>query len=101
MRVLREFAADTTSIARAFSKGSPSVREILVTASSDGAQALLLSRLRQAMGRHKIPLVAGFLRRAQTTFFGVEIGRDVHLGEGVTFLHTAGIVIGGDSHICD
>jgi serine O-acetyltransferase len=101
MRVLRELVADTKSIARAFSSGSPSAREILVTASGDGSQALLLSRLRQAMRRHKIPLVGGVLRRAQTTFFGMEIGRDVHLGEGVTFLHTVGIVIGGDSFIGD
>ena len=101
MRVLRELATDVTSIARAFSKGSPSAREMVVTASSDGAQALMLSRLSQAARRHKIPVVGTVLRRAQTTLFGMEIGRDVKLGEGVMFLHTVGIVIGGDSRIGD
>jgi serine O-acetyltransferase len=33
------------------------------------------------------------------TLFGIEIGKDVTLGHGVYFVHTSGIVIGGDSRI--
>lgn len=104
MKFLREIVADTSSIARTFSSapnGRPTPREALITASSDGAQALMLSRLGQAARRAHVPLVGSVLRRMQTSLFGMEIGRDVHLGEGVTFLHTVGIVIGGDAYIGD
>ena len=37
----------------------------------------------------------------QTVLFGIEISQDVELGEGVVFLHTAGVVIGGDARIGD
>jgi serine acetyltransferase len=41
------------------------------------------------------------LRRAQVALFGADIGRDVQLGEGVIFMHTVGVVIGGDARIGD
>jgi serine O-acetyltransferase len=60
---------------------------------------LMLSRLREAALRWHVPLVGAVVRRAQTALFGIEIARDVELGEGVVFLHTVGVVIGGDARI--
>ena len=41
------------------------------------------------------------LRVAQTAVMGIEIGKDVTLGKGVYFVHSLGIVIGGDARIGD
>jgi serine acetyltransferase len=102
MRVLREIAADTASIARSFTEGGPAAaRTVIATLLHDGSQALILSRLAQAARRHGVPAVGGVVRRLQTAFFGMEIARDVQLGEGVVFLHTVGIVIGGNAQIGD
>jgi serine O-acetyltransferase len=37
----------------------------------------------------------------QTALFGIEISKDVTLGQGVVFVHTVGIVIGGNARIGD
>jgi serine O-acetyltransferase len=101
MRVLREVARDTIAIARWFSGGQLKPREVGTAILHDSSHVLILSRLRQAAERAHIPLVGGILRRAQTSLFGIEIGSDVRLGEGVFFMHTVGIVLGGDSQIGD
>jgi serine O-acetyltransferase len=98
MRVLREILEDTLAIARILHGGTGG-RQLAATLAHDGAQVLALSRLRAAAARWHVPLVGAVLRRAQVTLFGVEIARDVQLGEGVVFAHTVGIVIGGDSQI--
>jgi serine O-acetyltransferase len=101
MRVLREIMGDSAAIARTFIGDRRNVREIVATLSHDGSQVLVLSRLGQAARRHRIPLFGSVVRRLQTTLFGIEIARDVQLGEGVVFVHTVGVVIGGDSRIGD
>jgi serine O-acetyltransferase len=101
MKVLADIIADTVSITRHFSGKKPRAIETIVTIFHDGSLTLTLSRLAQAARQTRLPLAGGFLRRLQTTLFGIEIARDVTLGEGVVFLHTIGIVIGGDSHIGD
>jgi serine O-acetyltransferase len=101
MRLLREIVGDATAIARTFTGGRMNAREVFATMSHDGSQVLVLSRLGHAARRHGIPVVGSILRRLQTTFFGIEIAREVQLGEGVVFVHTVGIVIGGDSRIGD
>jgi serine O-acetyltransferase len=101
MRVLREIVGDTTAIARRFVGQRLNAREVLATMSHDGSLALVLVRLREAAYRHRVPLFGSVARRLQTTLFGIEIARDVRLGEGVVFLHTVGVVIGGDSQIGD
>lgn len=102
MRVLREIIRDADAIARNFhGTRRPEVLEVIATMSHDGSLALCLSRLRQAAGRHGVPLVGSGLRRVQTALFGIEIARNVQLGEGVVFLHTVGVVIGGDARIGD
>jgi serine O-acetyltransferase len=101
MRVVREIVRDAVAIARWFNEGRIGPRELATTMSHDGSQVLVLSRLRQAARRWHIPLVGGVIRRAQTALFGIEIARDVELGEGVVFVHTVGVVIGGDARIGD
>ena len=101
MRVISEIVRDTLTIARILYGERVGLREIKAAVAHDGAQVLALSRLRQAAQRWRIPLVGGVLRRLQTGLFGIDIGRDVKLGEGVLFAHTVGVVIGGDARIGD
>jgi len=101
MRVLRQIIRDSVTIARSYNEGRAGLREILSTASHDGSQVLMLSRLRETARRWHVPLAGTILRRVQTALFGVEISRDVALGEGVMFVHTVGVVIGGDARIGD
>jgi serine O-acetyltransferase len=101
MRLVREIVGDTLTITRWYTGGRLGWGDVAMMLSHDGSQVLLLSRLRQAAGRWRLPVVGPALRRVQTALFGVEIARDVTLGEGVVFLHTVGIVIRGDSRIGD
>jgi len=101
MRVIQEIVRDSIAIARSFNDGRAGLRELLSTASHDGSQVLMLSRLRGAARRWHVPLAGSLLRRVQTALFGVEIARDVELGEGVVFVHTVGVVIGGDAKVGD
>jgi serine O-acetyltransferase len=100
MRVLQEIVRDTLSIARTL-HGRLGVREIAATVAHDGVQVLALWRVREAAARWHVPVVGGLARRLQVGLFGVEIARDVKLGEGVLFVHTVGIVIGGSSRVGD
>jgi serine O-acetyltransferase len=101
MRVISEIVRDTLAIAHILSGERVGVRQIARAVAHDGAQVLALWRLRQAARRWRIPVVGGVLRRLQTALFGIDIGRDVKLGEGVLFAHTVGVVIGGDARIGD
>jgi serine O-acetyltransferase len=101
MRLLRDVVRDAIAITRSFVGDKFGPRDVLVMMSHDGSQVLLLSRLREAAARMGVPVAGSLLRRLQTTLFGVEIARNVRLGEGVVFLHTVGIVIRGDSRIGD
>jgi serine O-acetyltransferase len=69
--------------------------------SCDSYSITTLSRIRRAARRMHIPLVNHALRVVQTSFYGIEIGKDVTLGRGVYFVHPLGIVIGGDARIGD
>jgi serine O-acetyltransferase len=101
MRVVREIVGDTRSIARSFVGDRMDAKEVVATMSHDGSLVLAMSRVAGVARRHGIPLVGSFVRRFQTTVFGIEIARDVRLGEGVVFLHTVGVVIGGNAIIGD
>jgi serine O-acetyltransferase len=101
MRVLREMVRDSIAIARWFNGGRLGARELATTMSHDGSHVLMLSRVRQAARRWRVPLVGSVIRRVQTTLYGIEIARDVELGEGVVFLHTIGVVLGGDTRVGD
>jgi serine O-acetyltransferase len=100
MRVFRDILRDTAELARNF-HGRAGPLELAKTLAYDGSQVLALARMREAAARWGIPVVGGILRRVQVGLFGAEIAREARLGTGVLFLHTVGVVIGGDSHIGD
>lgn len=77
--------------------GVKSVASMVLT--SDGFRVLALQRLREAARGLGIPLGNHALRVAQTAVLGVEIGKDVELGNGVYFVHTLGTVVGGDAKV--
>lgn len=98
--LLRQLANDARELGRANAKGratSPSfwVRQV----TSDGYSALVLHRLRERVRRHRIPAVNHLLRRMTTVLYGMEIGNEVTLGDGVSFVHTLGVVLGGDARL--
>ncbi len=90
---------DAVELAKA-SRGDASARSVAgVVLGSDAFRVLLLQRVRETARRWRIPLVNHILRMVQTALFGIEINRDVMLGDGVWFVHSLGVIIGGDSRI--
>jgi serine O-acetyltransferase len=101
MRLIREIVRDALSIARSYNGGRVGVTEVVTTLAHDGSHVLILTRLCDAARRWHVPLAYALVRRLQVALFGIEIARDVRLGEGVVFAHTVGVVIGGNSEIGD
>jgi serine O-acetyltransferase len=91
---------DATEFARVSRPGGaaarPALRDALL---HDGFAVLALTRVRELARRWHVPGVNRFVRLAQTALYGIEIGKDVHLGQGVCFVHTIGNVIGGDARL--
>ena len=100
MSVLKDIVRDAKVLSQTV-HGSAGLVDLAKTLTYDGTQVLALERMRKAAARWRIPLVGGILRRAQVALFGAEIAKEARLGEGVLFLHTVGVVIGGDSQIGD
>jgi serine O-acetyltransferase len=100
VRVIRDILRDTSELSRTF-HGRAGPLQLAKTIAYDGSQLLALARLREAAARCRVPLVGGILRRVQVALFGAEIAGNARLGAGVLFLHTVGVVIGGDSQIGD
>jgi len=88
LRTAARFSADGKGLAKA----------VLTT---DSYRLLVMNRVREAARRWHVPLVNTVLRNVQQIYAGVEIGKDVTLGEGVYFVHPVGVVIGGDARIGD
>ena len=74
---------------------------IWILSHRDYAQIIAIHRIRETTNRHKLPLLNHILRRFQSAIYGIEIGKDVHIGHGVRFVHPIGITIGGDSKVGD
>jgi serine O-acetyltransferase len=72
------------------------VKTLLAT---DGYRILAMNRVRELARRVGVPLVNTALRCMQQAMAGIEIGKEVTLGEGVYFVHPVGVVIGGNSVI--
>ncbi len=96
-----ELRSDAIELARvAYGDTKPrSVARALAT--NDSFLILLLWRLRRFVRRWHLPFFNTVLRRVQTIVFGVEIGNDVQLGQGVYFVHPIGVVLGGDARVGD
>ena len=76
-------------------------RLALRTAGLDAFHILALNRGRELARRYRIRGLNRTIRLSQIALFGVEIGNEVTLGEGVYFVHSLGIIIGGDAIIGD
>lgn len=90
--------ADVRQLAQVANAGSP-VEIAKLVLSADAFHVLTMSRVRTAARRSGVIGVNRALRLAQTALYGIEIGKDVELGEGVYFVHTLGIILGGDAKI--
>ena len=101
MGLFRKIIDDTLSIARTYGHGKVTAQSLAQAIGYDGSAVLATTRLREAARKWHVPGVNRALRYFQMTVFGIEIGKDVSLGEGVVFVHTLGIVIGGDAKVGD
>jgi serine O-acetyltransferase len=74
---------------------------VRVFLTSDSFRVVSLFRVRQLARRAHLGAMNRFLRLYQMAVYGVEIGKDVTLGEGVYFVHTLGTIVGGNAIIGD
>lgn len=96
--LLGSVLADVRQLAHVANAGSP-VEIAKLVLSADTFHVLTMSRVRTAARQSGVIGVNRVLRLAQTALYGIEIGKDVELGEGVYFVHTLGIILGGDAKI--
>lgn len=100
--MFRRLIEDAREGARTAEKRSPTLKDVLRhVAVSDSFHINALTRIRELSRALHVPIVNRVLRLTQTALYGVEIGKDVKLGRGVYFVHTAGTVIGGDAQVGD
>jgi serine O-acetyltransferase len=98
--VIATLYRDAVEFSRVSGPGRGGARRVLHDALlHDGFAVLALTRVRELARRWHVPGVNRLVRLAQTALYGIEIGKDVHLGEGVCFVHTLGTVIGGDARL--
>jgi serine O-acetyltransferase len=109
MPLLRRLVTDAFELARSMRRkgddpadgvATPPAREAVRAAlSQDGYKVLLTTRLRESARRWHVPGANHALRLLTTVLYGIEIGNEIELGEGVNFAHTLGTVIGGTSKV--
>jgi serine acetyltransferase len=76
-----------------------SVRGLMRAAALDAFPIMALTRVRETCRHLHIPGVNRSLRFVQMMLYGVEIGKDVEFGAGVSFVHSLGTVVGGTSRL--
>ncbi len=96
--MIGQFIRDTRSIAEA-EFHSTGARDLVRAMILDAVPIMAMTRVREAARRYKIPGVNRCLRFAQMIFYGVEIGNEVEFGDGVSFVHSVGTVVGGTSRL--
>ena len=79
----------------------PTAKNVWWALSMDSFAVVSLTRARENARRFHVPGVNRLLRYVQMGIFGIEIGKNVELGSGVYFIHTLGIIIGGNAKIGD
>jgi len=109
MALLRRIVTDAFELARSMRrKGSDTAKDVptppageavKVALSQDGYKVLFTTRLRESARKWHVPGVNHMLRLATTIVYGIEIGNEIELGDGVNFAHTLGTVIGGTSKV--
>ncbi len=93
------FLQDLDALTEAASTASFKATRSDAVLRTDGFMVLLLSRLPHTRFGKRVPMVRWLIRRVLTATYGVELGKDVELGPGVYFVHTVGVVIGGNSKV--
>ncbi len=102
MSLLNQLMSDARELVNANARGRELNRDrYFQEVTSDGYQILVVQRLRERCRKFHVPLANHLLRRFTTSVYGIEIGNDVTLGEGVSFVHPIAVVIGGTSKIGD
>jgi serine O-acetyltransferase len=97
--MLRAFLRDAIEMSRVAS-GEVTLRSVARTVLlSDSYAVMATTRIREASRRWHVPGVNRLLRLTQSVLFGIELGKDIELGEGVYLVHTLGTVIGGTSKV--
>jgi serine O-acetyltransferase len=99
--MLRDLYRDAIELARASSNGEVSAASLFRAVTHDSYAVLGMTRVREAARRGHIIGLNRALRITMTAVYGIEIGKDVVMGNGVFFAHPLGIVIGGDARIGD
>jgi serine O-acetyltransferase len=89
---------DAIEMARA-RRITPNWKGALRMMHTDAYILLLLFRLRKMALRFHIPLLNWPLRIMQFVFGSIELGNQVTLGDGVYFIHSLGVVVGGDARV--
>jgi serine O-acetyltransferase len=98
--MIQTLVKDALELARV-SGGKVDAGSLFRAVTHDSYSVTAMTRVREAARRWHVIGVNRFLRIATTAVYGIEIGKDVTLGNGVFFAHTLGIVIGGDAKIGD
>lgn len=91
---------DARELARVAGQARSETTPLKAATRTDAFRILALQRLRERT-RGLVPGANHALRIVESTVYGIEIGRDVTIGRGVSFVHPIGIVIGGDARIGD
>jgi len=101
--LLRQLIKDAVELTRARGLGkTPEPKNVVrQVATNDSFQLLTLVRLRERARRYHVPGLNHVLRRVMTAVYGLEVGNEVKLGDGIDFVHPVGIVIGGDARVGD
>jgi serine O-acetyltransferase len=101
MKLVRDALTDAVELAESCGHDRSWRTALRCAARQDAYRILLLERCKRFARRRHIPLVGHALRAAQGALFGIEIDRDVTLGNGVYFVHSVGVVVGGDARVGD
>ncbi len=99
--VVRRMIRDAVSLARSYGQGQVTPSSLGQALLQDGYAVLVMNRVRDVARRWHVVGLNRALRLTQIAIYGIEIGKDVTLGEGVVFVHTLGTVVGGDARIGD
>jgi serine O-acetyltransferase len=97
--MLKALIEDAVELAKAARGGATRASIARVVLGTDSYRITSLNRVREAARALGIPGVNHLLRVAQTALFAIEIDAGVVLGPGVYFVHSLGVVVGGDARI--
>ena len=101
MKLWSQLRGDLRELATMASQGQDGKSLFKLAVQSDSFAITSLHRIRGAAKRCRVPGVNHLLRVVQTAYFGIELGNEIDLGEGVWFIHPLGIVVGGDAKVGD